>query len=201
MATDAYRLAIRDLSEISSDGFGHDAIIPARALQELGRLLRDYEGDVGLGLSQDQATFTVGDISIVTSLIEGKFPDALSLIPSSWSEHVAVGRSALLSAVKRVKILADNSDATLRLDLKDDEIVIRAKSDDLGEARDVVEGASHTGPDRTIALNARFLSDALSALPGITAQIDLDEGEFKPVLVHDPDEPRLRYVIMSVRVR
>jgi DNA polymerase III subunit beta len=91
VATDSYRLAVRDLPGTSVLGEGQSVLVPSRALRELERLLGSAE-EITLRLGEREASFEVGGVRLTTRLIEGEFPNYRGLIPSSHPNRLTVGR-------------------------------------------------------------------------------------------------------------
>src|SRR5258708_4644189 len=100
VATDSYRLAVRDLPGAAVLSEGQQVLVPSRALSELGRVLTGAD-DVELRLGERDASFQVGTIRLTTRLIEGEFPNYRGLIPPSYPNRLTVGRDPLLAAVRR----------------------------------------------------------------------------------------------------
>ena len=145
VATDSYRLAVRDLPGIGVLPEGQKVLVPSRALAELQRLLSSAakavtapapaadEGTDGgtaaaavpaavLRLGDHDATFEVGPVKLTTRLIEGEFPNYRQLIPNDYPNRLIVGRDALLDAVRRVKLLARDATTPVRIALRPDGI-------------------------------------------------------------------------------
>ena len=98
VATDSYRLAVRDLEGRAVLAEGQSVLVPSRALRELVRALDD--GEVTLRLGEREATFEVGSTRVTTRLIEGEFPNYRGLIPSTYPNRMVIGREALGDAVR-----------------------------------------------------------------------------------------------------
>jgi DNA polymerase-3 subunit beta len=127
VATDSYRLAVRDLPGASVLREGQKVLIPSRALTELQRLVADA-GEVTLRLGEHDASFEVGDVRLTTRLIEGEFPNYRQLIPASYPNRLIVGRAALLDALRRVRLLVRDATTPVRISLKPDGIELTVTS-------------------------------------------------------------------------
>jgi DNA polymerase-3 subunit beta len=196
VATDSFRLAMRDVAGASVLDEGQSVLIPSRALGELNRILG--QGDtVELKLGEREASFSVGDVQLTTRLIEGDFPNYRGLIPESHPNTLTVDRAALLDALRRVKLLARES-TPIRLEITDGAVELVAITQDVGTARESVEGA-YEGSDLTVAFNPQFLLEGIEVAGGdqITlATID----ELKPAVVRAVGTEDFLYLIMPVRV-
>ena len=196
VATDSFRLAMRDVAGVSVLAEGQSVLIPSRALGELNRILGQGES-VELKLGEREASFEVGDVRLVTRLIEGDFPNYRGLIPESHPNLLTVSRSELLDALRRVKLLARES-TPIRLEISDGNVELVAITQDVGTARESVEG-KYEGNDLTVAFNPQFLLEGIEVAVGdeITlATID----ELKPAVVRSVGSEEFLYLIMPVRV-
>ncbi len=196
VATDSFRLAMRDVAGVSVLDEGQSVLIPSRALGELNRILGQGEA-VELRLGEREASFEVGDVRLVTRLIEGDFPNYRGLIPESHPNVLTVERTPLLDALRRVKLLARES-TPIRLEISDGSVELVAITQDVGTARESVEG-SYAGTDLTVAFNPQFLLEGIEVAGGdeITlATID----ELKPAVVRSVGSDEFLYLIMPVRV-
>ncbi len=196
VATDSFRLAMRDVAGVSVLDEGQSVLIPSRALGELNRILG--QGDtVELRLGEREASFTVGEVRLITRLIEGDFPNYRGLIPDSHPNTLTVDRGELLDALRRVRLLARES-TPIRLEVADGHVELVAITQDVGTARESVE-AEYEGSDLTVAFNPQFLMEGIEVASGdqITlATID----ELKPAVVRGIDAQDFLYLIMPVRV-
>ena len=140
VATDSYRLAVRDLPGVSVLGADQKVLVPGRALAELQRLL-GAGGELTLRLGERDATFELGTTRLTTRLIEGEFPNYRQLIPQSHPNTLTVDRVALLEAIRRVKILA--RDATpVRLQIAADGLKLTAITQDVGNATEELDATA-----------------------------------------------------------
>ncbi len=197
VATDSYRLAMRDIAgaaEVLDEG--SSVLIPGRALSELNRLLK--RGDsVRLHLGERDARFEVPGARLSTRLLEGQFPNYRGLIPDHHPNVLTVERTALLEALKRVSLLArDNT--PVRLQMSAEGLQLAAIAQDVGSAQEHVE-AQYDGTDLTIAFNPQFLREGLEVAPGDTVTLNTID-ELKPALLRSPVAEDFLYLLMPVRV-
>ena len=197
VATDSYRLAVRDLPGVGVLGEGQKVLVPSRALNELLRLLSG-EGAVSLRLGAHDATFTVGDITLTTRLIEGEFPNYKSLIPSTYPNRLTVGREPLLDAVRRVKLLARDATTPVRIALRPNGIELTVITTDWGTAVEEVD-AKYEGAEMTVAFNPNFLIEGVEAVTGDEVALDTLDA-LKPATLRPIDSDAYLYLLMPVRV-
>ncbi len=196
VATDSYRLAVRDLPGVSVLGNDQKVLVPGRALNELQRLL-GVGGEVTLRLGERDATFEVGTTRLTTRLIEGEFPNYRQLIPSSHPNALTVERDALLEAIRRMKILA--KDATpVRLAISADALRLTAITQDVGNATEELD-ATTTGTELTVAFNPDYLASGVEALSSEQITLSTIDG-LKPAVVRGVGSDEYLYLLMPVRV-
>jgi DNA polymerase-3 subunit beta len=196
VATDSYRLAVRDLPESDMLLSGQRVLVPSRALNELQRVLAGTE-ELSVRLGARDAVFEAGGTRLTTRLIEGDYPNYRNLLPSSHPNVLTVGREALLEALRRVKIMA--RDATpVRLGLGGETLQLTAITQDLGTASEELD-ATYEGAEMTVAFNADYLSAGVDALD--TEEVTLSTMDpMKPAVVRGVGRDDYLYLLMPVRV-
>jgi len=201
IATDSYRLAVRDVPEVEGVGGSQDLLVPARALQELQRAAAslDDEGTIGVTLTDAEICFVVGSTSIASRLIDGNYPSVLQLIPANYPNQLRVAKDTLLTSLKRAKLLAKDSTSSVRLTMKERAVEIRTQSHDAGDVEDNVD-ADYNGEEITIAFNPSFLIDGIEAVPGDEVMLEMSDS-VRPAMVHGVEDVRFRYLLMPVRVQ
>ena len=196
VATDSYRLAVRDLPDSSMLGSGQKVLIPGRALSELQRVVGDAE-QLTVRLGEREAAFEAGSTRLSTRLIEGEFPNYRNLLPSSSPNLLTVDKTAILEAIRRVKILAQDS-TPVRLTLGGETVQITAITQDVGNAAEEID-AGYDGTEMTVAFNPDYLSAGIEA-------IDSDEvtlatmDPMKPAVLRGVGQDDYLYLLMPVRV-
>ena len=201
IATDSYRLAVRDVPGVEGLGGGQDLLVPARALQVLQRAASslDSEATIGVTLTDAEICFMVGSTSIASRLIDGNYPSVLQLIPASYPNQLRIAKDTLLTSLKRAKLLAKDSTSSVRLTTKDHTVEVRTQSHDAGDVEDNVD-ADYNGDELTIAFNPSFLIDGIEAIPGDEVILEMSDS-VRPAMVHGVEDQRFRYLLMPVRVQ
>jgi DNA polymerase-3 subunit beta len=195
VATDSYRLSIRDL--VATSDAEAKAIVPERALAEAGRAASaDEKGTVELFVDEAQVSFRVGQLTLTSRLIEGEFPNYRQLLPDAHESRLTISRQQLLDAVRRVGLLARDT-TPVRLEFNALGVKLSSSSPDLGQAVETVE-ARYEGEDLTVAFNPQYLADGLTAATGETVRVDVRDGLKPGVVRGDGDE--FTYLVMPVRL-
>ena len=200
VATDSYRLAVRDLPEATVLSEGQKVLVPSRALDELARVLGDSE-EVTVRLGEREVSFDVtvddGAVQVTTRLIEGEFPNYRQLIPSSYPNQLTIGREPLLEAVRRVKLMARDT-TPLRITQKSDCVELMAVTQDVGQAQEEVD-AQYNGDELTVAFNPDYLIQGLEAAPGDEVVLETLDA-LKPAVLRSSEGGDFLYLLMPVRV-
>jgi DNA polymerase-3 subunit beta len=196
VATDSYRLAVRDLPGTSVLRTDQKVLVPSRALNELARLLPS-SGEVTLRLGERDATFEVGGARLSTRLIEGEFPNYRQLIPQQYPNRLTVGREPLLDAVRRVKLLARDS-TPIRLSMSPDALDLTATTQDIGQAAESLD-AKYEGAEMVVAFNPDYLSAGVDAVTADEVVLETLDA-MKPAVLRAGEASDFLYLLMPVRV-
>jgi DNA polymerase-3 subunit beta len=196
VATDSYRLAVRDLPETTVMAVGKNVLIPGRALNELQRVIGDVE-ELSVRLGEREATFEAGTTRLSTRLIEGEFPNYRNLLPSSYPNLLTVGKAAMLEAIRRVKILAQDS-TPVRLTLGGDTVQITAITQDVGNAAEEID-AGYDGAEMTVAFNPDYLAAGIDAIDSDDVTLATMDP-MKPAVLRGVGNDDYLYLLMPVRV-
>lgn len=191
VATDGYRLAVRDLA--GAENFP-TTLVPNRALKEVARTIGDSKITVDLG--EREATFGSERGSMTVRVIEGAFPPYRHFF-GSFPNRLTVPREALLDAVGRASLVAEDH-IPVRLNLHQGGVELSITRQEVGEETEHIEG-DFQGEDMTIAFNVRYLTDGVAAVVGDDVVIHATDP-VKPGLVTGTDEEGFRYLLMPVRV-
>ena len=196
VATDSYRLAVCDIPGVSVLTEGQSVLVPSRALNEVVKLLAGGD-QISVQLGGREASFTVGTNRLTTRLIEGEFPNYRGLIPSNHPNRLTVDRQEFLDALRRVRLMAQES-TPVRIAMRGDELELVAITQDVGEARESMD-AGYDGQELTVAFNPQYLVDGVEVTPGDRVTLETIDA-LKPALVRPVDNGEFLYLLMPVRV-
>jgi len=197
VATDSYRLAVRDLDEGVLLGAGQQVLVPARALNEVQRLVGG-EGDLKVYLGENDVVFEIGDVQLTTRLIAADYPNYRNLLPSSYPNVATIGREALLDALRRVRLLAQGGATPVRIQLEQDHVVLSAITTDVGEASEQID-ANFEGEPMTVAFNPDYLAAGVDAVDGDEVRLAVVDP-MKPAVLRGVGHDEYLYLLMPVRV-
>lgn len=194
-ATDSYRLAEKQLGTQSEDT---ELLVPVSAMQDLLRIVSDFEGEVSVTNDEQQVLFQVGDVELVARLIEGRYPDYRKLIPQNFAVNATLKRADLLNVTKVSSLFARESagSITINVDETEQNLSIRSVASQLGE-NTATAAAKVTGTG-AITLNSRYLLDALHALGGEEVVFAFN-GKLEPIVIRDPAATDYIHIIMPLK--
>ena len=192
VATDSYRLAVRDLSGV--EGM-QTTLVPYRALRELGRTVADPKMNVDLG--DREATFSSERGTLTVRVIESSFPNYRQLLPEAYPHRLTVSKEALLEAVGRASLVAEDH-IPVRLNMHQGGVELSVSRQEVGEETEHLAG-EYVGEEMTIAFNTRYLTDGVSAVSSDEVVIDTIDP-LKPGILRGADDEAFRYLLMPVRL-
>ena len=198
VATDGHRLAMTRQALPSGAAQMPSIILPRKAVNELRKLLDDFDGDVLIGLSETRAEFRFGVVRLTSKLIDGTFPDYTRVIPVGNDRIMQVDVSAFSAAVDRVSTIASEKSRSVKMGLRSGVLTLSVSNTDASSATEELE-VSYDGPEMEIGFNARYLLD-------IAGQVNSDMVEFaladqgSPSLVRAPGDEASLFVLMPMRV-
>jgi len=195
-ATDGKRLAVAS-AELETTTEPKQGIIPIKAMDRLRDMLMS-SANVRICLDTDRAIFDAGDISLVSRLIDGEYPDYERVIPSDNHIRLTMETEKLLSIVRRIGTMANPKMPGLMMEINGDILKVSAKTAEYGEGYEETE-IKKEGDDITIGLNAIYLSDALKAIHKDEVMISMSDP-LKPVLMKPVGNDGYICVIMPMRL-
>jgi DNA polymerase-3 subunit beta len=193
-ATDSYRLSVKE-TPLEGSQQELEAIIPARALTELGRVAAGV-GELELGVHENQVVFRAGDVTLTTRRIDGQFPNYKQLLPETFERTVTLARNELLDVVRRVSVMAQRN-APLRLRFNEGELTVSAQTQDVGEATETL-AVEWTGEPLEIGFNPEFLREGVESVSSDDLELNLISPLRPAVIKGESDE--FRYLIMPIRL-
>jgi DNA polymerase III subunit beta len=193
-ATDSYRLSVKE-TPLEGSQQELEAIIPARALTELGRVATGV-GELELGVHENQVVFRAGDVTLTTRRIDGQFPNYKQLLPETFERTVTLARGELLDVVRRVSVMAQRN-APLRLRFNEGELTVSAQTQDVGEATETL-AVDWSGEPLEIGFNPEFLREGVESVSSDDLELNLISPLRPAVIKGESDE--FRYLIMPIRL-
>ena len=198
VATDSYRLSVKETTLEEELSGSLEANVPARTLQELSRIAgADHAESIGVAALENQVVFTVEDVVLSSRLVEGRFPNYQQLLPDSYEHELRVNRAELLEVVRRISLLAQKN-APLRLRFEEGELGVSAQTPDVGEASESLP-VPFGGEQLEIGFNPEFFRDGLEIAESDDIVLKLI-SPLRPGLIQSGDDGGFLYLVMPIRL-
>jgi DNA polymerase-3 subunit beta len=198
VATDSYRLSVKETRLESALDGSFEANVPARALQELTRIVSQAAAeDVAVSVRTNQVVFEVDGTVLSSRLIDGQFPNYRQLLPDAFEHELQLAAGEITDVVRRISLLAQKN-APLRLAFTEGELTVSARTPDVGEARESLP-VPFQGEPLEIGFNPEFLRDGLEAIEGGDVLLKLI-SPLRPGLIQAADGSGFIYLLMPIRL-
>jgi DNA polymerase-3 subunit beta len=199
ISTDGRRLAMAK-GDLSSDKLPKDgvkAIVPAKALTLLDKLITDAEEPVAVKVRENQVIFRTPSATLTSNLVEGQFPPYEDVIPKDVDKKMIASTADFLSAIRRSALLTTEESRGVRLQFNKKGLVLTSRSPESGEAT-VNFPCKFEGADIEIGFNPTFVVDALKVVDSDEVSLELTAPN-RPGLLKGG--PNFLYVIMPVSLQ
>ena len=198
VATDSYRLSVKETTLDQAPSGSLEANIPARTLQELARVAAASEADeIRVAARENQVVFSVGDTVLSSRLVEGRFPNYQQLLPESYEHELRIERAEIVEVVRRMSLLAQKN-APLRLAFSEGALEVSAQTPDVGEASESLP-VPFKGEPFEIGFNPEFFRDGLESAESDELVLKLI-SPLRPGLIQSGDEGGFLYLVMPIRL-
>jgi DNA polymerase-3 subunit beta len=198
VATDSYRLSVKETRLESPLEGSFEANVPARALQELTRIVQHETADrLAVSVRANQVVFEAGGVVLSSRLIDGQFPNYRQLLPDAYEHELQLAGPEIAEVVRRISLLAQKN-APLRLSFTEGELTVSARTPDVGEASETMP-VPFRGEPLEIGFNPEFLRDGLEAVESGDLMLKLI-SPLRPGLIQAADASGFQYLLMPIRL-
>ena len=198
VATDSYRLSVKETGLEAPLASAFEVNVPARALQELARVAAGAEdGQLRVSVLQNQVVFELDGVVLSSRLIDGQFPNYRQLLPETFEHELRIAAPELTEVVRRISLLAQKN-APLRLAFKPGELTVSAQTPDVGEALESLP-VPFQGEPLEIGFNPDFLRDGLEGVEEGDVVLKLI-SPLRPGLIESGSGGGFQYLIMPIRL-
>ena len=180
VATDRYRVAVRDIDWDSGSGSasGTTALIPARTLAEIGKTFA-HSGTVSVSIvrgdDRELIAFSADKKTVTSLLIKGNFPPVKRLFPENVDNYAVINTADLIEATRRVSLVLER-EAALRFSFSIDGVTLEAAGSEQAQASETIDAHLH-GEDTVVSLKPSFLLDGLGAVHSEFVRISFTKTE------------------------
>jgi DNA polymerase-3 subunit beta len=203
VATDGHRLALADMPAPEGSAGTPGVIVPRKTIAEARRLMEDAGDEVQVQLSPQKVRFDFGRAALTSKVIDGSFPDYTRVIPRENHRVMTVDNALFAAAVDRVATISSEKSRSVKLAAETGRIVLTVRNMETGQAVEELE-VDYDGEPFEIGFNARYLMDVSAQIAGETAEFRFADRAgaatmLDPVLVLDPTDAAVQYVLMPLR--
>lgn len=198
VATDGHRLAKSDLAVKGGGKKMRQAIVPRKAILELGRLLENEDADVTVEMNPNHFRLTTAGVTFTTKLIDGRFPDYEAVMAPELDKTIVVSRHGFLDVLSRAAIMTNEKFRGIRLGVEKDRLEVSANNPEQEEASDEIP-VDYDGESVEIGFNVNYLMDALKALPGEEVELKLRDANSSCTMSATGETDTL-YLVMPMRL-
>src|SRR5919206_1837162 len=198
VATDPYRLSVKETALDQPLDGSLEANVPARTLQELSRISTSEGGDqIEIAALEHQVIFRVGEVTLSSRLVEGRFPNYKQLLPDQFEHELHVSGPEVLEVVRRISLLAQKN-APLRMKFAEGSLEVSAQTPDIGEASEALP-VPFNGEPLEIGFNPEFLREGLESAESDELVLKLI-SPLRPGLIQSGDDGGFTYLVMPIRL-
>ena len=193
-ATDGYRLAEKILIEkVKSEV---KAIVPASSLQEVLRSIGEEVEEVEISFNDDLVRFRLGEVEIISKLIDASYPDYQKLIPKDNEVKVTLDREELIRVTKLAALFARSVGGSIICETKaPDTFLVKSIANEFGENDSKIE--TSVEKDGRVNFNSRFLIDALNSLESKEIEFEFS-NRVSPTLLHNTKDKKYTHIVMPL---
>jgi DNA polymerase-3 subunit beta len=193
-ATDGYRLAEKKLIDKVESEVA--AIVPTVTLQEVLRSITEDSEEVEISFNDDLVRFRLGEVEVISRLIDASFPDYRKLIPKTNNIHLDLNREELIRTTKLAALFSRSVGGSIICEaVTPDTFSIKSIANEFGENDSHIETTVET-PGR-INLNSRFLLDALNAITDSTVEFHFSD-HIAPAVLKNKSDDLYTHIIMPL---
>ena len=162
VTTDGHRLAFIEKAIDDAGDTTMDVLIPKKALTELVKISRDSDGEIQFGEDQNHIYFQTGGRLLITRKLSGNFPNYEMVMPKDNDKTVIFDLAEMKSAVRRISLMADERNRSVRITIRKDEVEITAQSSEEGEGQEFVQADYDGTEEITLGFNWQYLQEFLN---------------------------------------
>jgi DNA polymerase-3 subunit beta len=197
VATDSHRLSSSSL-EIENVGNFSSLILPRKTVFQLCSLLTDSNEKLTMQTSENKIKFTLGNMKLISKVIDGKVPDYKKVVPSNNEKSLVVSSKDFINSIERVTSVSLDGKEGVKLAINRENIQLSVNSANSGEGNEIIK-ANFNSNDLNISFNSKYLIDIASEVEDKNLKMNLKDS-VSPVLIEDASDKNSYYVIMPMKI-
>ena len=197
VATDSHRLSSSSL-EIENIGDFSSLILPRKTVFQLCSLLAETSEKLSMQTSENKIKFTLGNIRLISKVIDGKFPDYRKVVPANNEKSLIVPSKDFINSIERVTSVSLDRKEGVKLVINKENIQLSVNSANSGEGNEIIK-ANFNSDNLNISFNSKYLIDIASEIEDKNLRKNLKDS-VSPVLIEDASDKNSYYVIMPMKI-
>lgn len=200
VSTDGHRLSLinKKVEEELSGKFLTGFILPKKGIIELKKLLENIEGDIVLGISDNNFSVSSENITLIMRMVDGEFPDYNRVIPELGNNSAVIDNDLFMHSLRRISILSNEKSKGVKVKLEKDLMILTSSNPDLGDAKEEID-ITYSGDEISIGFNARYILDILQAIREDNVVLNLKDN-ISPGRINPENDEDYLSVIMPMRL-
>lgn len=198
-ATDSYRLAKKQakLNEIAGETY--NIIVPGKNIVEFMKILNDGNEELEIHIFSNKVLFKQNNLLFQSRLVSGNYPNVNNLIPSDSFLKITANLSNLYDVIDRASILTSDKEKNIvTLETNKNLLIVRSSSAEIGRVEEKMNITKDNEEEIKISFSAKYMMDALRSFEGDTVELAF-EGEVKPIIIKDVEDPNLTQLVLPIR--
>ena len=197
VATDSHRLSSSSL-EIEKTSDFSSLILPRKTVFQLCSLLSETSEKLSMQTSDNKIKFTVGNVKLISKVIDGKFPDYKKVVPTTNDKTLVVSSKDFISSIERVASVSLDRKEGVKLTINKDNVQLSVNSANSGEGNEKID-AKFNSENMNISFNSKYILDIASEVEDKSLKMSLKDS-ISPVLIEDISDKNSYYVIMPMKI-
>ncbi len=197
VATDSHRLSSSSVEVDNSDNFT-SMILPRKTVFQLCSLLAESKDKLTMQTSENKILFKLGNMKLISKVIDGKFPDYKKVVPTDNKKTLVVASKDFINSIERVASVSLDRKEGVKLSINKENIQLSVNSANSGEGNEIIK-ANYNSENLNISFNSKYLIDIASEIEDKNLKMNLKDS-VSPVLIEDAADKNSYYVIMPMKI-
>ncbi len=198
-ATDSYRVAQKKIL-LDNANNNIDIVVPVRNINELIKMLNSEEDTIELHIFENKVIFKFNNILMMSSLINGVFPNVKQWIPNEFALQIKLSLDELYNAIDRASLLTSEAEKnTLKLEIKENEAIISSNIQEIGNVKEKLNILNENNQEFLIAFSSKYMMDAIKTLNSEFVILSFNT-EIQPIIIRNPEDENLTQLIVPIKI-
>jgi DNA polymerase-3 subunit beta len=197
VATDSHRLSSSSVEIENADNFS-SLILPRKTVYQLCSLLMESNEKLAMQTSENKIKFTLGNMKLISKVIDGKFPDYKKVVPANNDKSLVVPSKEFINSIERVTSVSLDRKEGVKLTINKENVQLSVNSANSGDGNEMIK-ANFNSNSLNISFNSKYLIDIISEVEDKNLKMNLKDS-VSPVLIEDASDKNSYYVIMPMKI-